>query len=103
MSAYIQSINSIESQRLAETLGKTAEVNDNSFSAVFQSALDLIQETNDLQTTAETEELNMALGYAENPHDLPTTLRKAELAIQYTVTIKNKILEAYREIMNIQI
>lgn len=103
MSAYIQSINSIASQRLAETLGKTAETNDSSFSAVFQSALDMLNETNELQTTAEAEELNMMLGYAENPHALTNALSKADIAITYTVAVKNKVLEAYKEIMNIQI
>ena len=103
MSAYIQSIDSIAAQKLAATLEKTADSNDRSFSAFLDSAVKLITETNDLQTAANAEGLNMMLGYAENAHDLSNALTKAELAINYTVTIKNKILEAYKEIMNIQI
>lgn len=103
MSAYIQALNSITSQQLASSLEKTAASNDNSFAAIFDSAVQLLGEANDLQTVAETEELNMALGYAENAHDLTSALAKAELAIEYTVAIKNKVLEAYKEIMNIQI
>ncbi len=103
MSAYIQSIDSIAAQKLAATLEKTADSNDRFFSAFFDSAVKLITETNDLQTAANAEEINMMLGYAENAHDLSNALTKAELAINYTVTIKNKILEAYKEIMNIQI
>lgn len=103
MSAYIQSLNSITAQKLASTLEKTSTANDNSFEAFFDSAMQLLKDTNDLQTVAETEELNMALGYAENAHDLTTALTKAELAISYTVAIKNKALEAYKEIINIQI
>lgn len=103
MSAYIQSLDSITAQEIASTLEKTSTAKDNSFSAFFDSALQLLNETNDLQTVAETEELNMALGYAENAHDLTTALAKAELAVTYTVAVKNKVLEAYKEIMNIQI
>lgn len=103
MSAYVQSINSIATQKLAESLNTTAEKNDNSFSAVFQSALDLLKETNDLQHNAEAQELNLTLNYLENPHDVTDALTKAEMAIQYTVAVKNKALEAYKEIMNIQI
>lgn len=103
MSVYIQSLDSITAQKLASALEQTAASNDNSFSAIFDSAMQLLEETNDLQTVAETEGLNMSLGYAENAHDLTNALAKAELAIQYTVAIKNKVLEAYREIMNIQI
>ena len=103
MSAYIQSLDSITAQKLASTLERTSAAKDNSFSAFFDSAIQLLNETNDLQTVAEAEELNMALGYAENAHDLTTALSKAELAITYTVAVKNKVLEAYKEIMNIQI
>lgn len=103
MSAYIQSIDSLAASQLAQTIGTTAETKDNSFSAFFKSAMDMVTEANDLQTSAEAEELYMALGYAENAHDLTTALSKAELAVQYTVAVKNKVLEAYKEIMNIQI
>lgn len=103
MSAYVQSLDSITAQQLASTLEKTSQSKDNSFSAFFDSAMQLLTEVNDLQTVAETEELNMALGYAENAHDLTNALTKAELAINYTVAVRDKVLEAYREIMNIQI
>lgn len=103
MSAYIQSLDSITAQQLASTLEKTSKSNDTSFSAIFDSAMQFLSEVNDLQTVAEAEELNMALGYAENAHDLTNALTKAELAITYTVAIRDKVLEAYREIMNIQI
>ncbi len=103
MSAYIQSLDSITAQKVATTLQKTVEENDTPFSAFFESAVQLIKETNDLQSAAEAEEVKMMLGYAENAHDLTNALTKAELAINYTTTIKNKILEAYKEIMNIQI
>lgn len=106
MSAYIQALDRIEAQKLAVTTAVTdkAKAEETTpFSAVFDSAMKLIQETNDLQSAAEAEEINMTLGYAKNAHDLTNALNKAELAINYTVAIKNKILEAYREIMNIQI
>ena len=72
------------------------------FSSIFQSALDLLNETNALQKRAEEAELNYALGYTDNTHDLAATQKKATIAIQYTVAVRDKILEAYKEIMNIQ-
>ena len=65
--------------------------------------LDCINETNDLQSAVEAEELNLALGYSDNTHDLPIAQFKADVAIQYTVAVKNKLLEAYKEIMNLQV
>ncbi len=76
---------------------------ETSFDAIMKAAMDLVNEANDLNSAAEYEELKVSLGYAENTHDLTAALEKAELAVQYTVAIKNKVLEAYKEIMNMQI
>lgn len=103
MTTTVQSVSNIAPEYLNQVLNKSAEKSDTSFDAIFQSALGLLEETNDLQSAAEAEELNMALGYSDNANDLTTALTKAELAIQYTVAVKNKVLEAYKEIMNIQV
>ena len=63
----------------------------------------MLNETNDLQNAAETEEIKFALGYSENTHDLAIAQEKANIAIQYTVAVRDKILDAYKEIMNMQI
>ena len=76
--------------------------NNEAFSAIFQSALDMLNETNKLQKQAEQAEINYALGYTDSTHDLALAQQKANIAIQYTVAVRDKILEAYKEIMNIQ-
>ena len=43
---------------------------DDSFSSVLSSAMDAIDETNDLQNNAESETIRFALGESENTHDL---------------------------------
>ncbi|NLZ80527.1 MAG: flagellar hook-basal body complex protein FliE [Clostridiales bacterium] len=99
----ITSLSKISTDYLSKTLGVTEKTSDGSFQAVFDSALELINQTNELHSAAEEEELNLALGYSENTHDLAIAQSKADVAIQYTVAVKNKLLEAYKEIMNIQI
>lgn len=79
------------------------ESEDKGFSAVFQSALDMLQETSDLQNAAESEEIKYALGLSENTHDLQIAQQKANIALQYTVAIRDKIIEGYKEIMNMQV
>lgn len=76
---------------------------ETSFDAIMKAAMDLVNEANELNSAAEYEELRVSLGYADNTHDLTAALEKAELAVQYTVAVKNKVLEAYKEIMNMQI
>lgn len=81
----------------------TAHITDRSFGTLLQSAVDNIKETNQLQLDYKQEELNVALGYSKNTHDLTIAQTKAQTAISYTTAIRDKFLEAYREIMNIQI
>lgn len=78
------------------------EDRNETFDQVFQSISSMIQETNQLSNQAKEEEIKYALGFSENTHDLQVAQAKANTSLQYTVSIKNKILEAYKEIMNLQ-
>ena len=42
-------------------------------------------------------------GELDNLHDLTIAQEKADIALQLTLSIRNKIVDAYREIMRIQI
>lgn len=84
-------------------LSKTETDNSNVFDNLLSSALDMYKETDALQNAAEESEINFALGYASNTHDLAIAQYKANIALQYTVKVTNKALEAYKELMNLQI
>lgn len=73
------------------------------FETVFQSALGMVDETSDLQNQADSAVIRFALGESENTHDLLIAQEKANVALQYTVAVKDKLVEAYREIMQMQI
>lgn len=73
------------------------------FSTFFDAALNNINETNSYLSDAENEELKFAMGLTDNTHDLTIALQKASTALQYTVAVRDKLLEAYKEIMNINI
>ncbi len=47
--------------------------------------------------------IQFAMGQSENTHDLLIAQSKANIALQYTVSVKDKVIEAYREIMQMQI
>lgn len=72
------------------------------FEGIFRSALDLVKETNSLTNAAEQEEMRFALGYTDNIANLMAAQRKASLSLQYTVAVRNTVMSAYREIMNLQ-
>lgn len=76
---------------------------DDSFESILSTAMNMVSETNDLQNQAESEVIKFALGEAENTHDLTIAQTKALTAIQYTTAVRDKIIDAYKEIMNMQI
>lgn len=89
---------------LTGTLGtKTQEANGTLFDSFLNTAISNINSTNSLLSDAEDEEIKFAMGEVENTHDLTIALQKASTALQYTVAVKNKLIEAYKEIMQIQI
>lgn len=75
----------------------------NSFSDVLSAAMGSIEETNDLQNSAEQEEVRFALGESDNTHDLLVAETKAAVALQYTVAVRDKIIDAYKELMQMSI
>lgn len=66
-----------------------------SFSDVLSAAMGSIGETNDLQNAAEQEEVRFALGESDNTHDLLVAETKAAVALQYTVAVRDKIIDIF--------
>ncbi len=73
------------------------------FTDVFSKALENINTTNAYLSDAENEEIKWALGQTDNTHDLSVALQKAQIALQYTVAVRDRVISAYREIMQMQI
>lgn len=76
---------------------------DNTFDSVLSSAMSALDETNGLQNSAESEEVRFLLGESDNTHDLLTAQTKALTALQYTTAVRDKMIDAYKEIMQISI
>lgn len=56
----------------------------------------------ELQKEASSNAMQMALGDQNYLHNTMISFEKANLALQLTIEIRNKIVEAYQEIMRIQ-
>lgn len=76
---------------------------DDSFSAALSSAMKSVESTNDLQNTANAEEIKFAVGETVNPHDMLVAETKANVALQYTVAVRDKLIDGYKEIMQMSI
>ncbi|ROR30760.1 flagellar hook-basal body complex protein FliE [Mobilisporobacter senegalensis] len=100
----ITSIGSLESVSTYNKnyASKVSTTRNESFEALFESALSMINDTNSLTNAAEEEEMKYALGISTNTHDLQIAQSKANTSLQYTVAVRNKVVEAYKEIMSLQ-
>ena len=77
--------------------GKTQKI---SFSQLLNNS---ISQVNELLLKSEEQGNMLALGQVDNLHQVVIASQKAELALQYTMQIRNKVLDAYHEIMRMSI
>ncbi|NPV28200.1 MAG: flagellar hook-basal body complex protein FliE [Firmicutes bacterium] len=61
------------------------------------------QEANALQKEAEQKAMEAALGEAKSFHEVIIATEKAVLALQLLTQIQNKLIDAYHEIMRLQV
>lgn len=73
---------------------------DNTFNEFLQSSL---KNVNELQTKAGDYKKSLATGEVDNVHSVMIATEKADLALQLTLNIRNKVMDAYKEIMRMQI
>jgi len=93
----IERINDI----LVKNNNSVNKANENSsFDDVLKGALD---EVNKLQKDADNYTKLLALGQVENIHDVTIASEKAKIALQMTLTVRNKVVDAYKEIMRMQV
>jgi len=84
--------------------GTKNQQNDGSaFDEIYNAAIGMLNDTNALQKNAEQKSLDFALGKIDNIHDVMIAQEKASVALQYTVRMKNAVMDAYNEIMRIQL
>ena len=102
ISSVLQSIQG-QKTNLTSLGSSSTQGAENTFSAIFDQMLDLVGETDSLAADAEEAEINFSLGKADSTHEVTVAQQKALTSLQYTVAVKNALMEAYQEIMNIQI
>ena len=100
---YNVSSNAVRNSLYSVNTDSEGQKGDNLFGSILDAAVSNINTTNDLLSTQENEELKWMMGISENTHDLTIAVGKAEAALNYTVALRDKLLDAYKEIMQIQI
>ena len=74
--------------------------NNGSFATLLQQSLERV---NGLQHDADAAARAFALGQAPSVHDTMIAMEKADLALRLTTKVRNKVVEAYQDIMRMQV
>ncbi|AKP46861.1 MULTISPECIES: flagellar hook-basal body complex protein FliE [Bacillus] len=101
----IQSIGAVESvfKPSAPTLTKAADTNqqkDSSFRDILKNSINSL---NDSQLQADQLSQKLALGDDVDLHEVMIASQKAQVALNLAVEVRNKAVEAYQEIMRMQV
>lgn len=100
-SDYISKVT--DAMKQATSINNGTERDVDSFDSVYNSVANILDTTNTYIQEAQQAEIDFAMGNLTNTHELGVFQQKANLALQYTVSIRDKALEAYNTIMNMQI
>ncbi len=90
----IEGIGPVFPEKLNKSKGK------GNFADILKQAIDRV---NELQKRAEKLTDDFAEGRISNIHEVIIEAEKASLALRLTVEVRNRIVEAYRDIMRMQI
>jgi len=93
-------IGSISNTINAPLENQGGKVKTQSFSETLKEEL---ADVNELQITSEKASEALAMGEAESVHEVMIQTEEAKLALELTVQVRNKVVEAYQEIMKMQI
>ena len=62
-----------------------------------------VTEVNDLQKTADKAMQNLAAGKTDNIPEVMIAAEKADIALKLMVQVRNKMIDAYQEVMKMQV
>lgn len=64
---------------------------------------ELVSKVNDLQTQSESSIQALASGENKNLHEVMISMEKASISFQFMSSVRNKAIEAYQEVMRMQV
>ena len=94
--AGIQGIESPSLSKFSESKGPESD----SFSSFLDKS---INDVNDMLVDADKKGTELAVGKSENLHEAMISMEKAETALKLLVQVRNKAMDAYNQIIQMQV
>jgi flagellar hook-basal body complex protein FliE len=101
-SGKIENLNSrsIESSVPLESENESKEIEAKSFGALLEET---INKANEVQLQADRAIKELAAGKNKNIHETMLMIEKADASFKLMMQVRNKVIDAYREIMRMQV
>lgn len=87
-------------ERLSETKSLPNDKDEKSFGNVLKNLVDDVKETQDVANKASEE---LVAGRNKDIHGAMIAMEKADVSLRLLMQVRNKVIDAYREIMKMQI
>ena len=100
MDMRINSFDNMPKLTMANATAKPVKTEGTSFGDVINDALNKV---NNLQIESNQKTEDFISGVSDDIHSVIISGSKADLALQMTLQVRNKVMDAYKEIMNMQI
>lgn len=91
------------SENLRQAVPVASREGISAFDSFLQSAMGVINETSYTQLQSDIAQVNFATGQTNDMLDVILAQRRADSTLNFTVQVTNRIIEAYREIMRMQV
>ena len=79
--------------------GKT----ENTAKGFTEALKSVIEETNKMQVNADSAVQKLNTGESKNLHEVMITMEKADISMRLLVQMRNKVVDAYKEIMRMSV
>ena len=101
LKAYTNALNNFAKAERKAQAGTipAAKPEENAFKDVLANSLEKV---NNLQAERSTMIKSFASGESQNVHELMISMQKASLAMNMTSAVRNKVIEAYKELSRMQ-
>jgi flagellar hook-basal body complex protein FliE len=100
ISSFIKT-NSMDSiNKYLNNAGSEEKVNESNFGDMLKEAIETANSTDSVDKSSN---IDLLKGEVNDLHTLMINAEKADIALSLTIQIRNKVLEAYNEVMRMQI
>lgn len=96
----ISKINSLEELQSLKESSASSQQETTPFQSILETAVNNVKQT---QADYDNEVYKMATGNSDNLHDITIASSKASLSVDLLVQMRNKVLDAYNEIMQMSL